>query len=251
MIRRRRMRECLRISREPQPDDVAKALELGLKSSLVGIEGKVGNEHSVRLRGLLVTVGLGPVLARCRLWAGSRVVNVEIAAVKLSAILGFKSGLSGGSILVLDVPESLENVRNMSVREEKSGTYPLDLPVARSVTIRTAEISPKDSNSLLSQSSSMFHDREPMKRFFGFSSSTTVLAFFAEGTVSVSALRFLESDASDSEPEPDSESESDPDSEAAAAFLSLGFSSDSESDEPESESESESESEDWERKTLG
>lgn len=105
MIRKRR--KCLRVSREPQPDDIAKALELGLKSGLVGIEGKVGNEHSIRLRRLLVTVGLGPILARCRFWAGSRVVNVEIAAVKLSAILGFKSGLSRGSILVLDVPKSL------------------------------------------------------------------------------------------------------------------------------------------------
>lgn len=131
--------------------------------------------------------------------------------------------------------------------------------MARSVTIRTAEISPKDSNSLLSQSSSTFHDKEPTKRFFGFSSSAagfSTLAFFAEGTDSVSALRFFESDASDSEPdsEPDSESESEPDSEVVAALVALvalGFLSDSESDESEPESESESESEDWERKTLG
>lgn len=124
--------------------------------------------------------------------------------------------------------------------------------MARSVTIRTADISPKDSNSLLSQSSSIFHDKEPTKRFFGFSSSAagfSTLAFFAEGTDSVSALRFLESDASDSEP--DSESESESESEVVAALVPLGFLSDSESDESEPESESESESEDWERKTLG
>lgn len=116
--------------------------------------------------------------------------------------------------------------------------------MARSVTILTAEISPKDSNSLLSQSSSIFHDKEPMKRFFGFSSPPagfSVLAFLVEEGVvgSGSALRFLESDASDPESDPDSESESESE-EAAAA---LGFPSDSESDE----SESESESEDWER----
>lgn len=117
-------------------------------------------------------------------------------------------------------------------------------------------MAPKPSNSLLSQSSSTFHDKEPTKRFFGFPSPLvvagfSVLAFLTEGAGSASALRFLESDSPDSESEesePDEESESESESESEesdeAAFLFLGFSSDSESDE--SESESESEEEDWE-----
>lgn len=119
-------------------------------------------------------------------------------------------------------------------------------------------MAPKPSNSLLSQSSSTFHDKEPTKRFFGFPSPLvaagfSVLAFLTEGAGSASALRFLESDSPDSESEesePDEESESESESESEesdeAAFLFLGFSSDSESDESESESESESEEEDWE-----
>lgn len=99
--------ECLRISRESQPDDVTERLKLGLKSSLIGIEGKVGNEDGIRLGRLLVTVGLGAILAGSGFRAGSGVVNVEIAAVELSAILGFKSGFGGGSVLVLDVSETM------------------------------------------------------------------------------------------------------------------------------------------------
>lgn len=87
-------------------------------------------------------------------------------------------------------------------------------------------ISPKDSNSDLSQSSSTFHEREPTKRFLLFSSATksSFLVFLATGEASASALRFLDSSTG------------------------LASSSDSESEESESESEeSESESEDFER----
>jgi hypothetical protein len=79
-------------------------------------------------------------------------------------------------------------------------------------------ISPKDSNSDLSQSSSTFHEREPINRFLLFSSApdSSFFAFFATGEASTSALRFLSS---------------------------LGFASSSEEDSSESESESESEDE--------
>lgn len=86
---------CLRISRESQPDDVTETLELGLKSGLIGIEGKVGNKNGVRLRRLLITVCLRTILAGGGFRAGSRVVNVETATVKIGTILGFESGLGG------------------------------------------------------------------------------------------------------------------------------------------------------------
>jgi hypothetical protein len=78
--------------------------------------------------------------------------------------------------------------------------------------------SPNFSNSLLSQSSSTFHEREPTKRFLLFSPSpdSSFLAFLATGEAGPSALRFLDSS------------------------LALGFSSSLSLSEVSSESESES-----------
>lgn len=127
------------------------------------------------------------------------------------------------------------------------------------MTMRTAEIVPKDSNSPRSQSSSMFHEREPTKRFLEFSSAAaaagfSVLAFLTVGSASVSALRFLESAAGSESSESLSESLSESESESLSEALALSDSdseSESESEESESESESESSDEsDWERKEF-
>lgn len=74
----------------------------------------------------------------------------------------------------------------------------------------TLDSSPKRSNSLVSQSSSTFHDSWPTKRFFGPLSSPlgAVFDFLAAGTTLVSALRFLDATASSSDVSSESEAES-------------------------------------------
>lgn len=96
-------------------------------------------------------------------------------------------------------------------------THPLERPVALSVMILTPDSSPNFSNSLVSQSSSTFHDKFPTKRLpeAGAAPASPVLDFFAAGSASASALRFfgaastLASLSSAESPE-SSESASDP-----------------------------------------
>lgn len=88
---------------------------------------------------------------------------------------------------------------------------PFERPVFLSEMILTLDNSPKRSNSLVSQSSSTFHDSWPTKRFFGpvSSSPASVLNFLAAGTTLVSALRFLVATASSSDDSSESEADSD------------------------------------------
>lgn len=88
---------------------------------------------------------------------------------------------------------------------------PFERPVFLSEMILTLDNSPKRSNSLVSQSSSTFHDSWPTKRFFGpvSSSLAVVLDFLAAGTTVVSALRFFDATASSSDDSSESEADSD------------------------------------------
>ena len=101
--------------------------------------------------------------------------------------------------------------------------------------MRTPDSSPKPSNSRFSHSSSMFHERLPMKRFFETLESvpvSSVLVFLATGVASASALRFLgagvgaaSSSSSESSSEESSlpESESLPDSESSEDCLTISM----------------------------
>lgn len=99
-------------------------------------------------------------------------------------------------------------------------THPLERPVALSLITLTPASSPNFSNSLVSQSSSTFHDKFPTKRLpdAGAAPAPSVFDFFAAGTASASALRFFgaastlawRSSSDSSESSESSESSSDP-----------------------------------------
>ena len=123
------------------------------------------------------------------------------------------------SILRLDKFDVAKSVAASvcGVRRMDKPAYPLERPVALSVITRTPDSSPNDSNSLVSQSSSTFQERLPTNRFFLEASSPTasVLGFFAIGTASASALRFLGAGVSSSALSSSEESSSDPDPDSS------------------------------------
>lgn len=100
------MVRCLRVSRETQPDDVAEGLELSLQGCLVGVEAQIGNENGVRLRGFLVTIGLGTVLTGSGLGAGGGEINIKCAAIKFLAVHSLESSLGRRSLFIFNVSET-------------------------------------------------------------------------------------------------------------------------------------------------
>lgn len=105
-------------------------------------------------------------------------------------------------------------------------TYPFERPESRSVMTRTPDSSPKLSNSRVSHSSSMLYERRPTKRFLSVASSPmgSVFVFFAAGSASASALRFLGAGTTVSSSS-SSLSSSDDDSDEPDEVLSLPDSS--------------------------
>lgn len=204
---------------------------------LVGAEGDVADEEGVALGALLVAkvlgAGLGAVLGG-GVGASVGKVNVEFAAVEFDVLLGLV-GLGGilgaGEFNVSEAVCSMSVWRLLYLGRWKIA-YPRDLPLSRSVTMRTPVSSPKFSNSDRSHSSSTFHDRLPTKRFPP-SADSTLDFLGAASSSSSSALRFLLTGFSASVLSSDSSSESESD-ESSDSDLSEELSSLSSSEEAES-----------------
>ena len=185
------------------------------------LECNVRNEEGIAGCSFLVSELLGTV------WPfsfGGCEVDIEGTVVhqcSVHLLVGFDSILG---VDEFDVAISI-TISDCSFARMREPAYPLERPVALSVMTRTPDSSPKDSNSLVSQSSSTFHDRLPTKRFRLEASSpvVSILAFFATGSASVSALRFLGASSSSSSLSSSDEPSSDPDSEDASLDSSDDF----------------------------